>query len=133
MQGRVLTIDRSKWRVGGSGRELCSLKGYTKLLNEKGMMCCLGFDSLACGFTANEIGGRFYPSGLARDKSGAAKAKARIPHLITFEDDFCRESEFAQRAIEINDGRLSASSREKKLKEHYATIGVTVEFTGEYQ
>jgi hypothetical protein len=51
---RVLTIDRSKWRRGG-GSEINHPDGPTRLLNERGKMCCLGFDALACGLPPEAI------------------------------------------------------------------------------
>lgn len=116
---RVLTIDRAKWRCGGSNKN--SEQGYTQLLNDKDFMCCLGFDALACGYTKPQIIGRHYPSSLVIGPS-------KIAHLT----DGSNDSIFASRAIEINDSCMSAEDREYELKAHYATIGVDVEFIGEY-
>lgn len=50
-KAKVLVIDRRKWRRGGDG-VMCMLNdkfGGTALLNDRGKMCCLGFDAKACG------------------------------------------------------------------------------------
>lgn len=57
---KVLTIERSKWRRGGSDHD--GTQGPTALLNEKGLMCCLGFDALACGLLPGAIVGRVSPA-----------------------------------------------------------------------
>lgn len=53
VEKKVLTIERSLW-VRGGGRTRY-LYGDAALLNEKGRMCCLGFDALACGLQQEDI------------------------------------------------------------------------------
>lgn len=48
MSQKVLVIQRSKWRRGGHDSKLCAQYGATRLLNAQGLMCCLGFDAIAC-------------------------------------------------------------------------------------
>jgi hypothetical protein len=51
---KVLTIVRSKWRRGGNNN---THLGVTRLLNDRGRMCCLGFDAIACGLSPAIIKG----------------------------------------------------------------------------
>lgn len=50
---KEFTIDRSKWVQGG--HKFKSILGASKLLNNHGNMCCLGFYSKACGVPDKEL------------------------------------------------------------------------------
>lgn len=49
-----LIIDRKKWRTGGDSCYKTG-SGPTLLLNDKGYMCCLGFDALRKGLSKKDI------------------------------------------------------------------------------
>lgn len=127
---RTLTIDRSKWRCGGDGDDLQEKFGLTSLRDSlNGMQCCLGFDALSCGLTESHINNIGSPVGLKLMRVASNILALRIPHLL----DDNNNSSFAQKAMKINDSYdISNKKRESKLIKHYATIGVKVEFIGEY-
>jgi len=112
-----LIIDRSKWRTGKTG------EGYTALLNENGYMCCLGFRCHQMGIPKKDLLGKRAPDELSE--------KWDIPDLINAVGN---DSYFTSEAIRINDNMIyTHEEREKKITEHFATIGVIVEFTGKYK
>jgi hypothetical protein len=117
---KVLTIQRSKWRRGG-GDDSKHPAGPTRLLNEKGFMCCLGFDALACGVPAEEIHDVGEPE--------------EIGNLETF-GDYYTESRFTEdqwgavqkeairRAIKHNDAdELGGAAREALIREDLIALG----------
>lgn len=57
---RVLVIDRSKWQRGLPD----DFDGDTYLLDQSGMMCCLGFDAIACGIARKRILSVQTPAGI---------------------------------------------------------------------
>lgn len=121
-----LIINRAKWRTGGTTiyNDYSTGKGYTALLNEEGYMCCLGFRCEQMGIPKENLLGKSSPENLSDDWD--------IPDLIDFEG---KNTSFVNEAIKINDNTmlLDKKTREKEIKEHFATIGVTVEFTGKYK
>ena len=110
-------VDRSKWRRGGSAYPQ---DGTTRLKNERGLKCCLGFATEQSGVSLVRVGWFreimfTYPSEL-RD--------CRLSWLI--------ELEIA--ASEINDAkRLSDATREKRLSSLFAEHGHEMVFVGEYR
>jgi len=121
-QKDYLIIDRSKWRTGGFGKDKTG-KGSTMLLNGGGYMCCLGFRCHQMGIPKEDLLGKIFPSTLSE--------KWDIPDLLN-NDEY--NSDFTTTAVDINDdSNLNIKEREKRIKKHFATIGVTVKFTGEYK
>lgn len=102
---KVLTIQRSKWRRGGASG--------TYLLASDGMMCCLGFDALACGLPAARIERVAEPYDIVGKDDFEEYAKS--PRF--FDDDgYVSQSELVHRAIDINDGAYdSEAEREAAL------------------
>ena len=124
MKKDYLIIDRAKWRTGRSSEQNKTGKGETNLLNEQGYMCCLGFRCHQMGVPKKMLLYRGSPQTIA------LKYDLDIPDLV---DDFCRDTKFTDRAIDINDDEDTCiKDREKLITEHFATIGVTVEFKGKY-
>jgi len=118
----TLTIDRAKWRTATSG------KGDTRLLNEEGFMCCLGFRCNQMGIPKKELLNKTSPSDLYMNWG--------IPDLIDMEFwkgiDF--NTDFSNEAIRINDNsEITSEEREKKIKEHFKTKDIEVVFIGEYK
>lgn len=96
---RILIIDRQTWRYGG----VCNfpIKGTTKLLNEEGLMCCLGFYLLSLGFHKLDI----FDVGNPSNMNGFTTRKIK---------------EWVNKAIEINDdSRMKDDVREKELIKHF--------------
>lgn len=119
-----LIIDRSKWRSGDFSNNETG-EGNTLLLNQEGYMCCLGFRCHQMGIPKENLINIGSPWELSFDWD--------IPDLLDEHVNY-NNSDFTREAITINDDRfLTPSQREKKIKKHFATIGVTVEFTGKYK
>lgn len=119
-----LIIDRSKWRTGGESPSKTG-KGYTQLLNKQGFMCCLGFRCNQMGIPKKDLLGNHIPEHL--------KGLYDIPDLIEEDEGKWSDTAFTQEAININDDEsITSTEREKSIKEHFATIGVTVKFVGKY-
>ena len=117
-----LTIDRSKWRTG-SVSNCKSGNGPTQLLNSEGYMCCLGFRCYQMGIPKKDLLDIPIPQDLSDTWD--------IPDLV---DEFGYNSNFACEAMSINDtNEYTREEREEKIKEHFANIGITVEFTGKYK
>lgn len=121
-----LIIDRSKWRTGGSGQnvglDLNNMFGDTQLLNEKGFMCCLGFYCLQISeLSPNEIREIALPSGLDR--------LHMVEELVNNHDG---ESEFAERAVFINDSSDPNDLKESQLKQLFETREIELEFINDY-
>lgn len=88
---------------------------FTRLLNSRGLQCCLGFECEQCGVPRSAIWGRPTPCGIA-DKSDLAK----VPHLLGRGGN----SAFACEAIDINDSAfLSHKAKKAKLKALWAEQG----------
>ena len=116
----TLTIDRSKWRTGENGPNQTGL-GRTKLKNERGFKCCLGFE---CERIGADIGiGTSTPRGLPWGASN---------HLVNVGRE-TSNSEFTREAMDINDNEyLTPEEREAKITAHFLTGGIQVEFINEY-
>ena len=121
-----LIIDRSKWRTGGV--ELYDKYGDTKILNDKGMMCCLGF---YCTQIGNKSKQEIFEIALPE----SLENYTGIEELITPLSD-CREftnNDFTESAIYINDSQdLSNEFREIQIHQHFKKINIDVKFTNEY-
>lgn len=116
-----LTIDRERWSRGG--------KQATYLLDSHGQMCCLGFYSLACGFTEAEIKLKALPTDLCSRETSPKNKRAwkklfskHVTHNTSEKEDL-----FAA----INDRKsISDKMRESLLTKEFAEIGVDVKFVG---
>ena len=121
MKKDYLIINRAKWRTGGDSR-IQTGEGSTKLLNNDGFMCCLGFRCHQMGIPKKDLLGNGCPEQLANNWT--------IPDLINAVGN---DTDFTSTAMEINDNDcITQEEREKEITEHFATIGVTVEFKGKY-
>jgi len=126
-----LVIDRSKWRTGASGDSKTGL-GNTFLLNNEGFMCCLGFFCLSAGLKENHI------------RSAGTPRDAVFDHNINLmpiaesnsddDDGIYIDTDFGSGAVDINDSEtIDSKTREIQVKDHFATVGIEVEFIGEYK
>jgi hypothetical protein len=71
-----LVIKRSEWL---RGEESSPKKGGSALLRSRDRKkCCLGFLSLACGLTEQEIEGKGYPAGAFNDKYESSKSPYHV-------------------------------------------------------
>ena len=123
MKKDYLIINRAKWRTGGiyNSKNQTGIGG-TFLLNSEGFMCCLGFRCHQMGIPKKDL--------LDKQTPGCIAADWDIPDLI---NSHGKNSAFIAKAIKINDNSgITSEEREKTITEHFATIGVTVEFKGKY-
>lgn len=123
----ILTIDRSKWRRGGLSHNRQQTQGMTALLNDKGFMCCLGFDAIACGIPKEAILGVLEPVGVLEK----IKADAH-PRYITMKrfDYYQGEPAVWERAEAIaeamahnDDDRLGDAEREALIRADLKALG----------
>ncbi len=124
------TVDVTKWRCGGSGKNKLG-KGETLLRNGDGYMCCLGFACLAAGATALEIKYHSMPYRLNRSIAGLNLPRHDCKYVSFFDGAYCN-TVFAREAQNINDDQnLTLGQRKHKLialgKEH----NIEVKFVGE--
>lgn len=128
-----LTIDRSIWRTGGeekaNGKH--TGKGPTQLLNSDGFMCCLGMVCEQMGVPRTHFLDIMHPE----DILGLLAFKS-INNFLVYKSDIEEKysnTTFTCDAMDINDDEdLTSEKRESKLKEHFATKGIQVEFINEY-
>lgn len=118
-----LIIDRSKWRFGGP--DLDRMFGKTRLLNDEGYMCCLGFYCLQVGnMTSEDILGVPAPGNIGSYEG--------ISKLVDSDNS---NSLLTEAAIDINDDwdkGLSNEVREEKLRYLFSSYEVDVKFVNEY-
>ncbi len=132
-----LIIDRSKWRTGGNPTTTNKTGlGFTLLLNDAGFMCCLGFESLRCGIPSDKLLNTGEPGEITPE----AKLTIKIQHLVTIKYEYDEDTEnyyintnFTDIAMRLNDDYdLTSEEREERIKEHFATVDIEVEYIGEY-
>jgi hypothetical protein len=126
-----VVIDRARWRTGSIEQNKTG-KGFTRLLNKEGFMCCLGFCCQAAGASDADLRYKLYPSGLANTTNSRVP---RIRSLIEYDGRFGRfdDSDLSVSAMEINDCKCTtAPEKEEKLLELFKDSEFEIEFTGEY-
>ena len=112
---KVLTIERAKWRRGGDAGG----SSKTLLFNQKDeLMCCLGFDALACGVPLRYIQNAGDPADIFDLASFPEYVASRITDKATDEDDGNRWLTPAVRsAIEHNDDeKIDDDERERLIR-----------------
>ena len=126
---KQVVIDRATWRFGGdvsmTGDSIDAKFGRTKLLNDKGFKCCLGF---ACG----QLYG--VPENKLRNQIGPAEVIKKTEWEDTvFSKKISENETFDSCAIGINDGFIFArKDRESDLISLFADVGIKLSFTGRY-
>ena len=123
-----VTIDRSKWRTGDKGPRATG-KGETKLRNDRGYKCCLGFICRVIQ-PSTKITDCTYPYTTGND----------IPLLTVLNPDYMglqyqykfKHSAISREAAEINDDmNTSLREKEKALKALFKDTPIALEFVGE--
>lgn len=130
-----LIIDRTKWRTGADG-EFKTGEGKTSLLNDLGFMCCLGFECLRRGLKREEILSEgdpvdvFYSTEAYQSNELAAKFGSLLTdHEDEEGDKIFENSEFVNKAININDDeKTTREEKEKLLLDLFAGEGIEIEF-----
>jgi len=114
-------IERSKWYRGLGHRA-------SRLLNDEGQMCCLGFDSLRRGFTPEEIlnvgsPGRFHCE--LEDQ----RATGLIDKGWKGSDFKIQNSPIVNQIIQVNDDTtMNDRDRELVLTHLFSVLGTIVRF-----
>lgn len=108
---KVLVIDRKQWGRGTMGGVL--------LDSETGLMCCLGFDALACGIPKSVITGMPSPCDIP-DNYTEKQAKTRL-------GSYECNSDLVATLIRINDAiGITEARREGQLKPLLKQLGYDV-------
>lgn len=145
-----IVVDRATWRCGGGKLSLASGrgghgKGQTRLRNDEGYCCCLGFLSRQCGLSDAQITGVAGMYNLPPDKVAALNQEftphglnflSLAGHVSTPGEQPVPDSEagFFLRAVRINDNsKLSDTERETQLMELFRENGFELVFEGEYE
>lgn len=123
---KILIIDRSKWRRGGSSNDI--LHGNTQLLNKQGFMCCLGFFCNQSKIPKKAI------LNVGTPEEIDIKYRGLIPELVGLDKGFTTNSNLAYSAIDINDvdGYHIDTEREIQLIELFKRHNISVKFINEY-
>jgi len=118
--GQQLIIDRRKWYRGKGGDN-------SKLLNEYGM-CCLGFLSLAKGYTKDEIAYKSLPWRLPLSELLLPEMTSCYNTENLDSNDKC-PTMLSETMARINDDRsLTEPEREAQLTEEFKKIAIDVVF-----
>jgi hypothetical protein len=122
-----LVINRPNW-IRGEGSCASFL-----LRPGDGMMCCLGFYSLACGYTKPQIEGEIRPDGLVESHALMEPLEGLRWLLKTVNGGLSyNTNETCDQLMSINDDdSLLKESREGRVAELFAQNGVKVTFTDE--
>lgn len=129
---RVL-IDRSTWRCGDVGPTAHG-QGQTRLQNQLGFRCCLGFYSIAADVLPKDIVGIISPRMLFYKIYKLLQSfPDKFSKLIQPLGTRCSNSKYADLAMQINDSTaLNDQQREEQLIALAARNGDEWVFTGEY-
>ena len=82
----TLIIDRKTWRTGDYGRNKTG-DGDTKLFNNEGYMCCLGFECLRRGFSKEQILNMYGPCDLDDNPLSGQEGEKFVTDAININDD----------------------------------------------
>ena len=111
---KSLKINYRKWLHGQRG-------GLSCLLNDKGKMCCLGFECVARGLDSNEIKNKSTPESVVSNMYDVDILSMTHDHADTHSVGM---------AVEINDdNRINDKTRIKKLKKLFRRRGIKLSFT----
>ncbi len=111
------TIDRSKWIRGEGWHNTCLYRPKDDKL------CCLGFFSLACGLTKEDIANKKAPRDI--------EDKLHLYPDWALEVDLYDQGTFLNYIIDVNDELskyISEEDREKELTNLFSNLGIEVEF-----
>jgi hypothetical protein len=118
-----VVVDRKTWHRG-KGAEGSALRN-----DLDGNMCCLGFVSIVCGYTAQQITNISTPPRLYRQcrSAGSSKILPQFNNLLAFSP--LTASTACIIMMEVNDDRnISEAKRESELSRVAATINVNLTF-----
>lgn len=130
---RVLVINRAKWRRGGDTPTLVEKYGDTMLLNEKGFMCCLGFDAVALGIPKYQLESCGNPSDIIVKKPNSVYVTTRLETVEHGDGSKGYvDVKAVKEAVEANDvNGISLRTREARVRKALKKLGwAKVEFVG---
>lgn len=116
-----IVIDRSKWRTGDISDNATGKGRNTRLLNEEGYKCCLGF--MTQQITKKKISDVAYPG----------NCDFSVPCLNT---KYCltsryKNTELSSAAMDINDSHVTTlKEKEVALKELFKNTPISITFKG---
>lgn len=113
---KKLIIDRTKW--ARRKQDMSQPYGVSKLLNETGGMCCLGFDVLNNGASTREVLGNYTPNKTNKLERFCSLNDADINCAVDFNDRI---------SASICD-KLTDQEQEDKIKKIFLRNKVEVEF-----
>lgn len=120
------TVNRATWRCGDYGINQKGL-GVTKLRNQLGYQCCLGFACIAIGFDELDIEGYNTPFGFGEITNN----NRDLSYLVTEQQ---LNSDFTNAAMDINDDDLiNDKEREQRLIALGRMHNIEINFIGEYE
>jgi hypothetical protein len=120
MKIKEFTIDRSKWYRGKGPRA-------SRLLNQEGQMCCLGFFAKACSIADVDILNRSTPADVPNNKNQDWENTLIYGHR----DGESGMNFTATRLMIINDyPHHTDQTREEKIINEFAYHGIIVKFVG---
>ncbi len=134
MKPKSFTIDRKIWSNAETHRRLEDVgrhaEAHSKLLDEHGRMCCLGFYALACGVPKESIENVSTPDCIIKPY------RRLVTGMVCTSEG---SSDLATDLMSANDedttddgGDITPKQREKSIRDHFKKIGVAVRFTGAY-
>ncbi len=112
------TVKRDEW-FRGKGATL------SKLLNNDGYKCCLGFYSLACGLKEEDIQDKIAPMDLTRELLLSTDLNKLVEDRqgYLFNTSYCNKLMTTNAAVYLTD-----AEREVELTKLFAEIGIEVKF-----
>lgn len=125
MSKKVVTIDRSKWITGEQWHVNHTGIGTTKLKNEEGHMCCLGF---VCSQLSDvQLNLEVEPEDLGVEIPEISEHEERAGVKVLVNTNLSNE------AMGINDSvDTTPEEKEKLLKKLFKETNIELVFTGEY-
>lgn len=127
---KTITIDRSKWRRGGSGK---TGRDFAKLYNPteptQYNMCCLGQYLEQCGVKKTLLTNAMSPGDIKVED--VPKVTKAMEVLVNPEESFkwFAETELTGAAMDINDNvKISGKTREKRLTKLFEKHGIQLVF-----
>lgn len=120
---KEFTIDRATWLHGDIQRMFGTTTEGSCLLDGDGNRCCLGFYLKACGVSDRKMLLELGPADVENIPKQA--------RWLTRGDTELTESKIGCQLIRVNDSKkLHPATRERKIKELFASQGVTLKFEG---
>jgi hypothetical protein len=111
MEKKVLTIERAKWLRGRQ----------SLLLDDSGHMCCLGFDAIACGVSADLLCGAGTPYGALIGRADRAPASYVASRLRGA--DMSHVAAVSDAMLHNDAAGLSEDERERVVRKDLMQLG----------